>query len=115
MKSYEVWSSRRKALRLKKVDLAELAECSVEDISNFESGIAVPSRIYENIKNTIWRLQRKQDPIDHYKTRILELAIQIRDEENKEHLLDEMAHIMIELGKLQGEIMGFDSSFYKRK
>lgn len=115
MKSYEVWSARRKALRLKKSELAELVGCSIEDISNFESGTAVPSRIYENIKNTIWRLQREQDPIDHYKTRILELAIQIKDEENKDYLLDEISHIMIEIGKLQGEIMGFDSSFYKRK
>lgn len=115
MKSYEVWASRRKALRLKRNELAALAECDVQDIIDFESGMVLPSNVYENIKNTIWDLQRKQDPIDHYKTRILELGIQIKDEDNKEYLMQRISHMMIELGKLQSELMGFDSNVKRAK
>ena len=46
------------------------------------------------------------EPIEHYRKRILELAITLDKEEDKDFVLQEISHMMIELGKLQNEIIG---------
>lgn len=108
MKSYEVYTSRRKALRLTQLDLAKLAGVNLLDVVNYEKGEIIDD-VFMKIKNTISEQYKTLDYVDHLKTRILEMAILIRDEENKDFLLTDISHMMVELGKLQGNIMGFKS------
>lgn len=107
MKSYEIYSCRRKALRISINDLAKEVGCDRQYIVDFESGKRVPSFIYNNIKTTIRNKFNDLSPVEHYRARILELGIELRDETDKQIALNEISHMMIELGKLQGELLGF--------
>lgn len=114
MKSYEVWTARRKASRLTRQQVADRANVSVNSVIAFENGEFVQRDIVEAIKNAIWMFQREESKIEHYRSRILELGILLKDEDNKEMAMQNISHMMIELGRLQGELMGFDSN-YKRE
>ena len=107
MTSNEVYAARRKALRITRQEVADRANCTVDDVTNFENQIYVSHDTFEAIKNAIWTMSKELDEVDHYRVKILEEAIKIRDEQNKDYMLQDIAHLMIELGKLQGFLMGY--------
>lgn len=106
MKSYEIYACRRKALRITRQELADRARVHVQFVNDFEKGLKIPRVEYDRIKTTIREMFNELDSIEHYRTRILELGIELRDETDADIALQEIAHMMIELGKLQNELMG---------
>lgn len=106
MKSYEIYACRRKALRLTRQELADKAGVQVLYVEFFEKGCNIPRYVSDKIKATIRNEFCEMNSIDHYRTRILEMAIEIKDETNTEYAMQRISHMMIELGKLQNELMG---------
>lgn len=106
MRSYEIYTCRRKALRLTKEELAKKANVHVQYIEFFEKGCNIPGYIRDKIRETIRAEFNNMSSIEHYRTRILELAIEIRDEKNAEYAMQQISHMLIECGKLQAELMG---------
>ena len=106
MKSHEIYSCRRKALRLTKEQIAIKANVLVQYVEWFEEGKRIPTWAENNIKVAIRNEFCNLTSIEHYRARILELAIEIRDETEVTYALNEISHMMIELGKLQNELLG---------
>lgn len=109
MKCYEVYTARRKALKLTQLELSKLADIRLLDVVNFEKGELVDKEVFNKIKDTIYLKFKSLDYVDHVKARIIETALRISDETDNDQLLKDISHMMIELGKLQGDIMGFES------
>lgn len=105
MKSYEVYKCRRAALDWTRLILAEKSKIKVEDIDRFENGLCVDKTIEDKIKSVINTGFKELDAIDHYKTRILELAYEIKYENDNRQMLYRISHMMIELGKLERETL----------
>ena len=105
MKVNEVYKCRRQALGWSKEELAKKLEMRVGVIENFENGIRIPYCFEAAIRETIDREFREVPSMIHYKRRILELALQINSETEVERLLHDIGHMMVELGKLQMEVM----------
>lgn len=101
MRSFEVYRFRRIALRWTKKELADKAEILVVDIDRFESGLEIDSEKIVKLKRVIDDGFRNLDTIEHYKTRIMELAYEIRFDQDPKQILQRTSHVMVELGKLQ--------------
>lgn len=106
MKSYEIYTCRRKALRITRLELANEIGCNVSYIEDFENGTPIPQWYYERIKWAIRNRFNSLSPVEHYRVKILELGIELRDETSTQYALEEIAHMMVELGKLQNELLG---------
>lgn len=104
MTTNEIMRSRRVALRMTKFELAEKVGVNVNVISLFEDGVNVPKNTYEKIKEVLRNEFNSLKPEEHYRARILELAIEIRDEKDAKFNFDYIGHMMIELGKLMAEV-----------
>lgn len=105
MKQYEVYKCRRQALGLTKEKLADKIDVKPGVIDRFESGERIPRCFEMAIKNAIDSEFTNVDSMTHYKRRILELAIQLNYENETERTLHDIGHMMVELGKMQMEIM----------
>ena len=107
MKDYLIYKCRRKALGLSEDDLA--SKCGIDKvlIIDFESGKYIPKEDKDVIKSFIRQAFCDMRSIDHYKSRIMELAMEIYETEtNFDDQINCISHMMIELGKLQGELNG---------
>ncbi len=105
MKRYEVYKCRRQALGWTKEKLANKIDVKIGVIERYEKGEDIPYCFEVAIKQTIDDEFRNVDSMTHYKRRILELALQIQTEEEVERTLHNIGHMMVELGKMQMEIM----------
>jgi len=105
MKVNEVYRCRRQALGWSKEDLAKRLDLKTGVIERYENGDKVPYCFEVAIRQTIDAEFIKIDSITHYKRRALELALQINSETEVERLLHDIGHMMVELGKLQMEVM----------
>ena len=108
MKSHEVYAIRRAALRWSKETAAERAGLNVTYVSLFEDGKYI-GKTYENkIKSVLNDGFKELNSIEHYKARILELAMEIRNDTSnsscKENLY-RLSHLIVESGKLEREIL----------
>lgn len=105
VKSYEVYVFRRIALRWTQQELAEKANIDVKLVCKFEEGTSLDKDLDDKIKLAINKGFKELESIDHYKCRILELAFEIKYETSDNQRLYRMSHIIVELGKLQKEIL----------
>ena len=109
-----VYKCRMTALGYTKEQIARLAGCEVSDIEKFINEEYVDTLIYVRIKKTIDDEYRSMTSLDHYKTRIVELALKLSIEEDKDWALNDISHMMIELGKMQSELIGLYSKDYRK-
>ena len=105
MKSSEVYVYRRIALDWSKELLADKSGIKVRYIDDFEAGFDVDKEIEDKIKSTINAGFKELDSIEHYNCRILELALQLKNETSDRQKLYRISHLEVELGKLQREIL----------
>lgn len=105
MKSYEVYRYRRIALRLSREEIADRADIQVDYVRFFEDGKNIRSDFVDKIKKVIDDAFRELDEIEHYKTRILELAYEIRFDDDVKQTLSRTSHLMVEIGKLQRNLV----------
>lgn len=105
MKSHEVYAFRRMALRWSKETVAERAGLSVGFITLFEDGHNI-GKAYENkIKSVLNDGFKELNSAEHYKTRILELALEIKNDTSSKENLYRLSHMIVEAGKLEREIL----------
>lgn len=105
MKTYEIMKCRRQALGLTKEKFAKEADLDVKLVEFYEDGKKVGSYVEEQIRLTLVRLFQNMDSMEHYKRRILELALEINQQDETKFALLEIGHMITELGKLQMEII----------
>ena len=101
MKSFETYKCRRQALGMTREQLAEKANVDVKLIECFEEGLKIDSISYDKIRRVIYYGFKNIDSVEHYKKRILELALELQIEDNTQHALTEIGHMIVELGKWQ--------------
>ena len=101
MRSFEVYRYRRIALRWTKKELADKAEILVVDIDGYEKGLGIGEDKIVKIKKALDDGFRALDPIEHYKTRHLEVAYEIKFDQDPKQILQRTSNVMVELGKLQ--------------
>lgn len=105
MKSYEVYTYRRIALRWTREILAERAGIQVEYVRFFEEGKRIGSDFEAKIKAAINQGFKDLDEIEHYKARIMEIAYEVRFDDNVKEILQRTSHLMVETGKLQRRLV----------
>ncbi len=105
MKSSEVYVYRRIALDWSKELLAEKAGLKIRFIDDFEAGFDVDKVIEDKIKSTINIGFKNLDSLSHYNARIVELALELKNETSDKQKLYRISHLQVELGKLQREIL----------
>lgn len=109
MKSHEVYAIRRAALRLSKETVAERAGLNVAYVTLFEDGKSI-GKAYENkIKSVLNDGFKELNSVEHYKARILELALEIRNDTSSKENLYRLSHLIVESGKLERELL--DTTF----
>lgn len=106
MEKYMTLKCRRQALGYTKEMLAELAQITVAEVEAFEKGKQMPSYVEQRINDTLWTRLRAMDSAEHYRKKILELALEINMENDTKSCLWEMSHLMVEIGKLQRDLIG---------
>lgn len=105
MKTYEVYAFRRISLRWTREQLAEKAGIDPLYVKFYEEGKRI-GRDYEiKIKDALYDGCSELSRIDHYKSRILELAYEIMYEEDVRELLKRTTHMMNELSTLQRDTL----------
>ena len=106
MKSFEVYKYRRIALRWSREFVAEKAGILVDYVRYFEDGKKIGRDFESKIKFAIDEGFRELESMEHYRTRILELAYEIAFGDDNTETLQRMGHMMVEVGKLQRSIIG---------
>lgn len=102
-----IYKCRREALGLTIDQLAEKCGVTIETIIDFEAGKCTEKEDKDIVKVYLRKAFCDLDSIDHYKARILELAMEIsRTKENKNDQFNCISHMLVELGKLQAELNG---------
>lgn len=105
MKSHEVYAIRRAALGWSKDVVAERAGLNVAFVTLFEDGHGI-GKTYENkIKSTLNNGFKELNSVEHYKARILELAMEIRNDTSSKENLYRLTHMAVEVGKLERELL----------
>lgn len=105
MISSEVYVYRRIALGWSKEELADKSGIKVRYIDDFEDGFDVDRKIENKIKSVINTGFKNLDSMEHYNARIMELALELKNETSNEQKLYRISHLQVELGKLQREIL----------
>lgn len=105
MENFVTLKCRRQALGYTKEKLAQAAQLTVAEIECFENGIPMPKYVEQRINDTLWTGLRNMDSIKHYRTKILELALEINVDQDTVSCLKEISHLMVEVGKLQRDIL----------
>ena len=109
MKSHEVYAIRRAALGWSKDVVAERAGLNVAFVTLFEDGNSI-GKTYENkIKSVLNNGFKELNSVEHYKARILELAMEIRNDTSSKENLYRLSHLTVEVGKLEREML--DNTF----
>ena len=108
MKKHEAAKIRRIILKLTKEQVAEEAEINVKYIEFYEDGKNIGRSFENKIWNTLYVESKKLGELEHYKFRILELAMKIQLEDNKDILVKNLAHMVAECGKYQMDLMDLD-------
>ena len=105
MKSHEVYAIRRNALRWSRETVAERAGLNVAYVTLFEDGKSI-GKAYENkIKSVLNDGFKELNSVEHYKARILELAMEIRNDTSCKENLYRLSHLVVESGKLERELL----------
>lgn len=105
MKSHEVYAIRRAALRWSRETVAERAGLNVGFVTLFEDGKSI-GKAYENkIKSVLNDGFKELNSMEHYKARILELAMEIRTDTSSKENMYRLSHLVVEAGKLEREIL----------
>ena len=108
MKTYEIMKCRRQALGFTKEKFAERVDLDVRLIEFYESGKKVASYVEERIRTALYEEFKNMDSMEHYKKRILELALELNKQDDTKFALLEIGHMITELGKLQMAIIDND-------
>jgi hypothetical protein len=106
IQSNQVYAIRRQVLGVDQNYIAEKAGVTVDDVISFEHGIRIPFAAYDAIKTAIRNEFCELSPLEHYQKRILEISMKLQIEDDQTKILQEIAHMQIELAKLQNEIIG---------
>ena len=106
MKSFEVYRYRRIALRWSRENVAEKAGVLPDHVRFFEEGKSIGRDFETKIKFAIDEGFRELESIEHYRTRILELAYEVAFGDDNKETLQRCSHMLVEIGKLQRSIVG---------
>lgn len=107
-----LYRNRRIALNWSLEDLSEKCGIHVMEIEWFEEGRKIGFEKESIIKQTLYDGFKNLNSKDHYRARILEIALQINSGDLSDiEELNALSHAAIELGKLQGELLGFDRNY----
>lgn len=108
MKKYEAMRIRRISLKWSEEILANRAGIHTNYVKYYEEGKSI-GRDYEyKIVNALYEGSKELDNIEHYRFRIMELAMKINIQDDKEILLKELAHIAVEANKFQMDVIDID-------
>lgn len=108
MYKYEAMKFRRIALKWTKEILADRAGIHVNYVRFYEDGKSIGRDYEKKIVNALYEGSKELDNLDHYKFRIMELALKIGVQEDQEILLKELAHIAVEANKFTMDILDAD-------
>lgn len=110
-----LYKNRRMALKWSLEELAEKSNLNIMEIKWFEEGKKIGTEKENIIKEVLYQGFVNLDSKDHFRARILEIALQINSEDlNTQEELNALSHMAIELGKLQGDLIGvFDRNYGK--
>lgn len=112
MKRHILCKNRRLALEWSTRKLSEQSGIHETEIMWFEEGRNIGTDKANRIKEALYQGFKDLPSLDHYKRRIMELALQINyGELNQEELFQALSHMSIEMGKLQGETLGFSRQY----
>lgn len=101
MKAYRRYAIRRIAFEMTREQVAEKAKCTLADVINFENGVPVNKDIFSRIKYTIYLRTKYIPPVGHLLGRINEIAMSLKEEDDKEKALGYIEHMSIELDRLK--------------
>lgn len=108
MKKYEALKYRRIALRWSEAKLAARAGIDAKYVEFFEAGKNI-GRDYERlIGEALYAGTKELGQLEHYRFRIMELALKIQVEQDNVVLLKELAHLGVEANKFQMDIFDAD-------
>lgn len=108
MEKFEALKYRRIALKWSEKKLADRAGIDAKYVEFFEAGKNI-GRDYERIiSDALYRGTKELDNLEHYRFRIMELALKIQKEEDNIALLKELAHLGAEANKFQMDLMDAD-------
>lgn len=110
-----LYKNRRTALKWSLEDLAVKSGLDPREIKWFEEGKRIGSEKEAIIKQALYEGFVNLDSKDHFRARILEIALQVNSGDlTTQEELNALSHIAIELGKLQGDLIGiFDRNYGK--
>ena len=112
MTKYVLYRNRREALGWTIQELSEKSNVHILEVMWFEEGKKIGYDKEQKIKEALYHGFYDLPSKDHYKARILELALQINSGDlDQTELLNAISHISIEIGKLQGETLGFSRQY----
>ena len=103
MKDYEMYKYRRIALGWSIEKLSINSGVHEQEVRYFEEGKNIGREKIEIIKKTLRDGFCNMSSKDHYKARIMELAIEINKTNDENELFQMIGHMMVECGKLQME------------
>jgi transcriptional regulator with XRE-family HTH domain len=114
MTKNKVWKCRRQALGYTQQQVANLAGCDLETVRAYENDEWIDYESCKQIQSVIYDAFKDMDSVEHYKKRILEIALKLNMEDDKDYAMNDISHMIIELGKLQREMIGlFDKDYRK--
>lgn len=105
IKSYQTYKCRRIGLNWSRDILAEKAGVDVQCVRWFENGQKIGIDYENKIKSAISQGYKELSEVEHYKARLIELAYEIRFENDAQYLMQRIGHTITELGKLQMKIV----------
>ena len=110
-----LYKNRRIALKWSIEELAEKSGINALEIKWFEEGRKIGTEKESIIKLALYQGFVNLDSKDHFRARLLEIALQINSEDlSTQEELNALSHMAIELGKLQGDLIGlFDRNYGK--
>ena len=95
---------RRIALKISREKVAQTAGINVKYVEYFEDGKNVGSHYEKKISNALFTLSKSLSNLDHYRFRIMELALKLDIETDKEVLTKQLAHLLVEAAKFQMDL-----------
>lgn len=99
---------RRQALNVTQERVAQTAGIDVKYVEYFEDGKNVGCHYEKKISDALYTLSKSLSNLDHYRFRIMELALKLSIETDKEIMTKQLAHLIVEAGKFQMDIADLD-------
>lgn len=108
MFKYQAMQIRRQALKWNEEILASRAGIPVNTVKFYEEGKNIGRDYEKKIVEALFAGTKELGQLKHYHFRILELAMKIDVQDDKQALMKELSHLALECNKYQMELMDAD-------